>query len=408
MRFPVSFVALFIAIALLQISSGAISPLDALGGLQSGFSLTQIGMLGSSHFLGFFIGCWWAPRLIGNIGHSRAFAAFAACGAIGTIAHPIWIDPYAWALMRVMTGLCIAGCYTVVEAWFNSEVTNATRGRMLGTYRLVDLGFSMLAQLMIGFLEPAAYLSYNLLAIICCACVFPLTLTQAKQPSASKAPRLSPIKAFRLSPLGVVGVVVAGVTTASFRMVGPIYGQEVGLAASQIGYFLAAFVLGGALAQLPTGWAADRFDRRWVLIAMSGFAMVACAVMVMYATQSQVSVFMCALLFGAASFPVFSVASAHANDFADHEFVVELSASLMFWYGVGAIASPLISSMLIEKYGPSALFVFISAAHVILATVGLGRMLSRPTVDERTPYRYIPRTSFVLGRLFRRKSERRQ
>jgi len=59
-------------------------------------------------------------------------------------------------------------------------------------------------------------------------------------------PRLRPLTAFRLSPLGVVGVVVAGVTTASFRMVGPLYGQEVGLDASQIGYFLALFVLGGA------------------------------------------------------------------------------------------------------------------------------------------------------------------
>ncbi len=403
MRLPVSFLALFIAIALLQTSSGAISPLDALGGLQNGFSRAQVGLLGSAHFLGFFIGCWWAPRLIGEIGHSRAFAAFAACGAIGMIAHPIWMEPYPWAMMRVMTGLCIAGCYTVVEAWFNADVTNATRGRMLGIYRLVDLSFSMLAQLMIGFLEPATYLSYNLLAIICCACLFPLTLTQAKQPSLSETPRLRPLKAFKLSPLGVVGVVVAGVTTASFRMVGPIYGQEVGLAAEQIGYFLAAFVLGGALAQLPAGWAADRFDRRWVLIVFSLLAILSCAFTVFYGTLSQWHVFLSALFFGAASFPVFSVASAHANDFAEKGFLVELSASLLFWYGIGAIASPLISSLLIERFGPAALFAFISVAHVLLAVVGFARMVSRPTLEDRTPYRYMPRTSFVLGKLFRRR-----
>ncbi|MGB0864935.1 MAG: MFS transporter [Granulosicoccaceae bacterium] len=405
MRLHISFFALFVAVALLQTSSGAISPLDALGGLASGFSRAQVGLLGSAHFLGFFIGCWWAPRLIGDIGHSRAFAAFAACGAIGTIAHPIWMEPYPWAVMRVMTGLCIAGCYTVIEAWFNSEVTNATRGRVLGTYRLVDLSFSMVAQLLIGFLEPATYLSYNLLAILCVACLFPLTLTQATPPAAAAMPRLRPIKAFRLSPLGVVGVVVAGVTTASFRMVGPVYGQEVGLATEQIAYFLAAFVLGGALAQLPAGWAADRFDRRWVLIVVSVFAIVASVVTVLYGTSSQWSVFFCALLFGAASFPVFSLASAHANDFADKRFMVELSASLMFWYGIGAIASPLLSSVLIEHFGPSALFVFISVAHALLAMVGLVRMLSRPTADTKTPYRYIPRTSFVLGRLLKKRSK---
>ena len=35
--------------------------------------------------------------------------------------------------------------------------------------------------------------------------------------------------------------VVAALSSASFRMVGPIYGQEVGLTANQIGSFLAAY-----------------------------------------------------------------------------------------------------------------------------------------------------------------------
>ena len=62
---------------------------------------------------------------------------------------------------------------------------------------------------------------------------------------------------------------VSGVTGAAFRMVGPVYGMEVGLVADQIALFLAAYVLGGALAQLPVGWLADRFDRRSVLIGLS-------------------------------------------------------------------------------------------------------------------------------------------
>jgi len=75
--------------------------------------------------------------------------------------------------------------------------------------------------------------------------------------------------AWRASPLAVAGVIVAALSSASFRMVGPIYGQDVGLAPQQIGYFLAAFVAGGALAQYPMGWLADKYDRRWVLIWLS-------------------------------------------------------------------------------------------------------------------------------------------
>jgi hypothetical protein len=43
---------------------------------------------------------------------------------------------------------------------------------------------------------------------------------------------------------------------------------------------------------------------------------------------------------------------------------VELSAALMFFYALGAIFAPLITSGLIAAYGPGALFWFIAAAHV--------------------------------------------
>ena len=52
-------------------------------------------------------------------------------------------------------------------------------------------------------------------------------------------------------------------------MVGPIFGAQVGLQVEQIAYFLSAFVFGGALAQYPVGWLADKYDRRWVLIWLS-------------------------------------------------------------------------------------------------------------------------------------------
>ena len=95
--------------------------------------------------MGFFIGCWWAPRLMGTVGHSRAFAAFTAAGAIGLLAHMLVIDPYAWALMRIASGVCVAGCYTVIEAWLQAKVTNQTRGRMMGAYRVADMGASLTA-----------------------------------------------------------------------------------------------------------------------------------------------------------------------------------------------------------------------------------------------------------------------
>ncbi|MBE9476512.1 MAG: MFS transporter [Proteobacteria bacterium] len=404
MRLLISFAALMLSIILLQLSTGAISPLDALSGLQEGFTKTQIGLLGSSHFFGFFIGCWWAPRLIGTIGHSRTFAVFAAMGTIGAIAHPMWIDVSFWAFLRILSGLCVAGCYTVIEAWFQAKLTNDNRGKVMGVYRVVDIGASSVAQLMIGFLEPAAYVSYNLLAIMACACILPLTLTTSKQPEVPSRPRLHPIRTAITSPLGVAGVIVAGISSSSFRMAGPIYGQDIGLTPIQIGQFLAAVLVGGAVTQIPVGWIADKYDRRWVLLWLSVTSVAVCLIMAWVNSSDPTTIYIMAFMFGLLTYPIFSVSVAHANDFSTPAERVELNASLLFCYGIGAIFSPLIASALIQNYGPAALFNFIAIAHIGLLVFGLVRMRARPATIEKTGYRYTPRTTFTIGKLLKRKN----
>ncbi|MBV2360105.1 MFS transporter [Thalassococcus sp. CAU 1522] len=406
MKFPLSFAALFLSVILLQLSSGTVGPLDAISGEVLGFSAAEIGILGSAHFAGFFLGCWWAPRLMGSVGHSRAFAAFTALGAMGLLAHMLAPQPQLWALFRVATGICIAGCYTVIEAWLQAEVTNETRGRMMGSYRIADMGASIVAQLLIGILPPADYISYNVLAILCCAALLPLTLTTAAAPVTPDAPRLEPGLAWRISPLGVAAVLVAALSSAAFRMVGPIYGTGVGLDTDQIALFLAAFVAGGALAQIPVGWIADRFDRRWVLIWLSVAAVAASAATATLTDLPKGGIFLMVALFGLTTFPIYSVAAAHAHDFANSDQRVALSAALLFWYAVGAIAAPYLAAVLIDTFGPPALFTMIGAGHVALVVFGVVRMRARPTSETRTNYIYAPRTSFLVGRLLARFRER--
>ena len=406
MRMLISFAALFLSVLLLQLSSGGVGPLDAISGLMLDFSKQEIGMLGSAHFLGFFIGCWWAPRLMGSVGHSRAFAAFTASGAIGLMSHMLIVDPYAWALMRIASGLCVAGCYTVIEAWLQAKVTNATRGRAMGVYRVVDMGGSLCAQMIISVLEPASYVSYNLLAIVCCAALLPLTLTTATQPDTPASPRLRPRLAYDRSPLAAAGVVVAAVSSASFRMVGPIYGEDVGLDTNQIAYFLSAFVLGGALAQYPVGWLADKYDRRLVLIWLSVAAIASTIITISSTGLGTPGIMISAGIFGLTTFPIYSVAAAHAHDFASDDERVELSAALMFYFALGAIAAPYLAALLIDDYGPHSLFIMIAIAHGFLVVFGFARMRARPAPSDRTRYTYAPRTSFLVGRLTRRSRER--
>ena len=85
----------------------------------------------------------------------------------------------------------------------------------------------MCAQFIIGFLDPSSFVSYNIIAVFFCLCLFPLTLTSRVIPEIPKAPRLRPLSSFRLSPLAFSAVIVAGLTGSSIRMVAPIYGDAI-------------------------------------------------------------------------------------------------------------------------------------------------------------------------------------
>ena len=73
-----------------------------------------------------------------------------------------------------------------------------------------------------------------------------LALTTSTSPKIIRPPRLDVFLAVRLSPLALLGVLVAGFAMPVFRMVAPIYGLEVGLTQEPIGYYLGAGFLGGA------------------------------------------------------------------------------------------------------------------------------------------------------------------
>ena len=101
----------------------------------------------------------------------------------------------------------------------------------------------------------------------------------------------------------------------------------------------------------------------------------------------------------------FIVASAYEAETYE-EGLKLMSAALMFFYAVGAIAAPYVTSVLIAGYGPAALFMFISAGHLLLVVFGLARMRVRSAPEDRTRYVYAPRTSFTIGKLLGRSRDR--
>ena len=102
-------------------------------------------------------------------------------------------------------------------------------------------------------------------------------------------------------------------------------------------------------------------------MGLSAIAIAGCVWIALGIGQGDVSgSYAGAFIFGLTAFPIYSVAAALANDYAEPDFVVDLNASIIFFFSVGAIFAPAIAARLIGLYGPGAMFLFIAGAHLLL------------------------------------------
>lgn len=70
--------ALLASVALLLMGNGLQGTLLPLRAEIEAFSPVAIGVMGSSYFLGFALGCLYGPVVVGRVGHIRTFTAAAA------------------------------------------------------------------------------------------------------------------------------------------------------------------------------------------------------------------------------------------------------------------------------------------------------------------------------------------
>ena len=404
MRLLISLSALLLSSLLVQVGIGSLRPFDAISGQALGFSPVEIGLLASGHFAGFLLGCIFSPLLVKRVGHTRAFAVMAGIAVISIIAHPLFPDPIFWTFVRVFSGFAIAGCYTLIESWIQAKVTNEIRARVFSMYRVVDMCGQVMANGIIAVLTPASYISYNIIAIVMCLAILPLAMTQSKEPALPDGVKYEPLFAYHVSPLAALGVIVAGLSTATFGSVGPIYAIDVGLDFTETALFLVVAILGGIASQVPAGILADRISRRGVLLFYAIAASVLCTFMTFPVHGMEIAgiplVYVISFLFGFTTLPIYSLCAAHASDFVQPSRMIALSASLIFLYAVGAIVSPLVAGWIIEQFGAPKMFTMIAAGHVVLMVYTVYRNFARPAATMRA-YSYIPRTSLFIASFLR-------
>ena len=393
---PVS--SLLFGIAILFLGAGLQGTLLGVRAHLESFPIEVTGLIMSVYYAGYIVGYFLSPAITHRVGHIRAYSAFTAVASAVALLYPIVVDPAAWFVLRLISGICFAGIYMVVEGWLNGTTANSTRGTILALYMMVNLGALAAGQLLLMLYDPAGFQLFLISSALVSIGLVPVALTKNPAPTLVRPQALPLRDLYAASPLGVVGCFVIGLTLGAFWGVGPLFAVGVGTPASGVAMFMSATILGGMLLQWPIGWLSDRVDRRGVIVAAS-FAVCALSGGLALTAHPQLGrQLVLAVLFGGFAFSLYSLCVSHANDFLSDDDRVAASSGLLLVYGIGAAIGPFSAAASMRALGPPGLFVFTAAASLIVGVFAVYRMTVRAPAspEDRSRFVPLPRTSPVV------------
>ena len=378
--------------AFLLAASGLHGLLLPLRGQAEGFSTAVLGLLGTAWAGGFVAGCFFAPRLVRSAGHVRAFATFAAAGAIVALMTGLVIDETVWLLLRAFTGFTMAGAFMVIESWLNERATNENRGTVFGLYMMVTYASIMAGQMIVAAGDVNQASLFMVAGILFCFSLIPTTVSTAASPRPLQDVSLDLKGLYAHSPVSFAACFLIGIANGAWGTLGAVYGARIGISTPEIALMMSLVFIAGAAAQMPVGRISDRTDRRYVLIAAAlGSALIA---VVIFFAQPRSGSLVIALTaaYGAFAYTLYSIAVAHANDHASPAAFMKGSGGLLLLYGFGTMAGPMLGAALMSGMRPESIFLATAFGHLLLALYTTLRIRRRAPVplENREAFQTLP------------------
>ena len=268
--------AILLGIGCMMLANGLQGTLLGVRAGIEGFSTFSTGIMMSGYFIGLFIGSMVAPVLVNRVGHIRVFSALASLASISILFHGVYIDPWLWMAMRVITGISFAGFFVVTESWLNDRASNETRGKVLSVYMLIVTGGMGAGQFLLNLAQPSAIDLFILISVIISFGLIPILLTVKPAPNFSTSSKMSVLDLYRASPLAVIGNCLTGMAHGTIFGLGAIYASVVLVDIKLISWFMACFLIGSLVFQWPVGFISDRIGRRGIMAALSIISVVCC------------------------------------------------------------------------------------------------------------------------------------
>ncbi|WP_312489975.1 MFS transporter [Sphingomonas sp.] len=390
---------LLTAIFLFMLGAGFLTTLISVRLQASGTSPVLIGVIATGYFAGLAAGALRIGRLVERIGHIRTFSVVVSLLSASTLVYTLTEQPLLWLALRFVDGCCVAGVYVCLESWLNDQAEGPSRGGVLAGYMIALYLGQGGGQQLLNVAGSTSSLPFILASLLISLAVLPVALTRMNTPTLATTAPLSVRRLYSTSPLAIIGVALTGIMLGAFYGLGPVYAGELGLSVADTAGFMTIVILGGVALQWPLGRLSDRFDRRTVIVGTTaGAAISAFALSLLTPIGAGLIL---AGLFGGASFALYPLCIAHANDQLMPKDRISATGGLVFVYSVGAATGPLIGSSVMVALGPPGLFQVFAVLAGGVFLFGMWRRWAGDVVppENQRSYQVLPRTTPISGEL---------
>jgi len=287
---PRAITSVILSMGLLAIGNGLLFSFIPVQLAEKGFPPWVAGTIVTAMSAGGLVACLVAGLIVRRVGHARAFATMTAFVILSVLMIALGTYPVVWVAARALYGFAAAGLFIISQSWLNDACVNEWRGKVIGLFYMVYVisvgsgAFLLRFVPLDGATIPLLGIFFATLALL------PICLTRLQTPPPPASITIAVRSVWRISPVGLVGLLAVGGLTMLLQGFGPIYVAAEGYSKNDVGTLVFLMQFGMIAVQYPLGALSDRIDRRHVLFISCLLVIVAALVATQASLENFVSI----------------------------------------------------------------------------------------------------------------------
>ena len=374
-------VAAISTIGVFCLTIGLSYPLLALILENRGTSTGLIGLNAAMTPLGIIVSSPFIPMLTRRMGAWFMCVASLCLAAVLLVLLGVFRDVMIWFPLRFLLGVANTVIFITSEAWINQLAEPGIRGRTIGLYTTIAAAGFALGPLALALIGSQGWLPFLVgVAGILMALPF-VVMAREHLPEFNGKEKASVFSFFSLAPLLLLAVAAAALFDQVVMSLLPIYGLRHGATEATGSLMLTVLIVGNVLLQIPIGWLADRFSRRY-LLSWLAFATVAGCILLVWWIEGSTLIWPMLFIWGAVAFGTYTIAMIDLGDRFSGALLLAGNSAFGVMWGLGGIIGPSVSGVAMDLVGPEGLPLTLGVIFAILGLVACLMPLSRVEREE--------------------------